>query len=131
MERRLVYDSDAVQAGRCVTCGKRLDRCSCGESKVQRPAVQTGGASAAANAPRDGVVRIMRDKKGRGGKTVTLLVGVPGSSSALAQLTRELKQHCGTGGTLNGDVIEINGDLRTRLHDLLIKRGYKVKLAGG
>jgi translation initiation factor 1 len=87
--------------------------------------------SAAANTPRDGTVRIMRDKKGRGGKTVTLVVGVPGSEAVLTQLTRDLKQQCGTGGTLRGDVIEIQGDFRTRLQELLVKRGYAVKLAGG
>jgi len=131
MERRLVYDSDAVQAGRCPQCGKRLDRCSCQPAGARpRPAAPAGSSSAAA-APRDGTVRIMRDKKGRGGKTVTLVVGVPGPESSLLQLTRELKQHCGTGGTLRGDVIEIQGDFRTRLQELLVKRGYIVKIAGG
>src|SRR4030095_503546 len=81
--------------------------------------------------PRDGVVRILRDKKGRGGKTVSLITGVPGSSTALAQLTSELKRQCGTGGTLRGDVIEIQGDFRERLKAELAKRGYTVKLPGG
>ena len=77
------------------------------------------------------MVRILRDKKGRGGKTVTLITGVPGSSAALAQLTSELKRQCGTGGTLRGDVIEIQGDFRERLKAELDKRGYTVKIAGG
>jgi len=73
----------------------------------------------------------MRDKKGRGGKTVTQITGVSGSAAALAELTSELKRQCGTGGTLRGDVIEIQGDFRTRLKEALEKRGYTVKLAGG
>src|SRR5262245_30861145 len=127
MERRVVYDSDAVGGGRCPTCGKRLDRCSC-RSRRSAPAPAAG---AAASVPRDGVVRLLRDKKGRGGKTVTLITGVPGSPAALAELTSELKRQCGTGGTLRGDVIEIQGDFRARLKESLEKRGYTVKVAGG
>src|SRR5207253_4029653 len=99
MERRIVYDSDTAQPGRCPTCGKRLDRCSCDQP---RRAAQTT-VSAVANIPRDGVVRILRDRKGRGGKTVTVIAGLNGSAGALAQLTSELKRMCGTGGTLRGD----------------------------
>jgi translation initiation factor 1 len=73
----------------------------------------------------------MRDKKGRGGKTVTLVVGVPASVPQLEALTSELKRMCGTGGTLRGDVVEIQGDFRDRVRDELTKRGYVVKLAGG
>jgi translation initiation factor 1 len=81
--------------------------------------------------PRDGVVRILRDRKGRGGKTVTVIVGVPGRPDHLAQLTSELKRMCGTGGTLRGEAIEIQGDHRERLQAELTRRGYRVKLAGG
>jgi translation initiation factor 1 len=84
-----------------------------------------------ANLPRDGVVRILRDKKGRGGKTVTVIAGLSGTQAALTQLTSELKRMCGTGGTLREDVIEIQGDHRERLQAELVKRGYTVKLAGG
>ncbi|MDQ3809588.1 MAG: stress response translation initiation inhibitor YciH [Chloroflexota bacterium] len=126
MERRLVYDSDQVQPGRCPTCGKRLDRCSCARQPARRPP-----SPRAANLPRDGVVRIMRDRRGRGGKTVTLVAGLAGSSAALEQLTAELKRMCGTGGTLRDDVIEIQGDFRERVRQELARRGYTVKLAGG
>ncbi len=71
----------------------------------------------------------MRDRKGRGGKTVTVVTGVPGS--ALAKTAGELKRLCGTGGTLRGDSIEIQGDHRERVAELLRQRGYAVKLAGG
>ena len=126
MERRIAYDSDAVQPGRCPTCGKRLDRCSCGQ---QRPAQPQSGS--ALNLPRDGIVRLLRDRKGRGGKTVTLIAGLGGSPSALAALASDLKRLCGTGGTLRGDVVEIQGDHRERLRAELERRGYTVKLAGG
>ncbi len=77
-------------------------------------------------------MRILRDRKGRGGKTVTVIAGLSGSSAALSQLTSELKRMCGTGGTLrDAGLIEIQGDHRERLRDELVKRGYTVKLAGG
>ena len=125
MERRVVYDSDAVQPGRCPTCGKRLDRCSCGVARQPREQPKT------LNLPRDGVVRILRDRKGRGGKGVTVVAGLPGSPASLSQLTSELKRLCGTGGTLRGELIELQGDVRERLKVELERRGYRVKLAGG
>src|SRR5438270_2778 len=99
MERRLVYDSDAVQAGRCPTCGKRLDRCICGRGRQAAPPANT------LNLPKDGVVRLLRDRKGRGGKTVTLIAGLRGSPETLQQLTSDLKRLVGSGGTLRGDVV--------------------------
>jgi translation initiation factor 1 len=127
MERRVVYDSDLTQPGRCPTCGKRRDRCSCQEPR--RAAAEP--AAVTRQLPRDGVVRILRDRKGRGGKTVTLIAGLSGTQEALTQLTSELKRMCGTGGTLRGDVVEIQGDFRERLQTELTRRGYSVKLAGG
>ena len=125
MERRLVYDSDAVQPGRCPTCGKRLDRCSCGAARAAAPPGKP------LNLPRDGVVRLLRDRKGRGGKTVTLIAGLNGSPAALAALASDLKRLCGTGGTVRDDLVEIQGDHRERLRAELERRGYTVKLAWG
>jgi translation initiation factor 1 len=125
MERRLVYDSDAAAPGRCPTCGKRLDRCSCGAA---RPARQEAKPL---NLPNDGVVRLLRDRKGRGGKGVTLIAGVPGPLDSLTKLSTELKRLCGTGGTVRGDVIELQGDVRERVKVELERRGYRVKIAGG
>jgi translation initiation factor 1 len=125
MERRVVYDSDAVQPGRCPTCGKRLDRCTC--SQMRPPRTETRPL----NVPHDGVVRLLRDRKSRGGKTVTLITGVSGGPSTLAGLLSELKRLCGTGGTLRGDILEIQGDFRERLQTELERRGYTVKIAGG
>jgi translation initiation factor 1 len=111
-----VYDSDAPQPGRCPRCGKRLDRCSC-----QR--------STSPGARRDDIVRLHRDKKGRGGKTVTIITGLP--VAQLDALARDLKRLCGSGGTVRGDTLEIQGDHRDRLLPALQARGFTVKIAGG
>src|SRR5438093_12709781 len=95
MERRIVYDSDTVQPGRCPTCGKRLDRCSC----EQQRRVSASPTSAVQNLPRDGVLRIVRDRKGRGGKTVTVIAGSSGAPTAPAELNTERRRVCGAGRT--------------------------------
>jgi translation initiation factor 1 len=77
------------------------------------------------------VVRVRRETKGRGGKTVTAVAGVPLPDAALALLCGELKKRCGTGGTVKDGVIEIQGDHREAIVAELSKRGYSVKLAGG
>jgi translation initiation factor 1 len=76
-------------------------------------------------------VRLLRDRKSRGGKSVTLITGLTGSPAALTDLASNLKRLCGTGGTVRGDVIEIQGDFRERLKVELERRGYTVKIAGG
>ena len=127
MANRLVYDSDATQPGRCPTCGKRVDRCVCARSRSVAPK----DTPRSVNLPRDGVVRLLRDRKGRGGKTVTLIAGLTGTPAALAALASELKRACGTGGTLRGDLIEMQGDVRDRVKVELERQGYTVKVAGG
>jgi translation initiation factor 1 len=77
------------------------------------------------------VVRLLRDRKSRAGKTVTLITGLSGTPAALAALASDLKRLCGTGGTLRGDILEIQGDFRDRLRAELERRGYTVKIAGG
>jgi len=79
----------------------------------------------------DGIVRVRREKQGRGGKTVTVILGVPLADDALRALAGELKRRCGTGGTAKDGVIEIQGDHRDVLVAELEGRGYTVKLAGG
>jgi translation initiation factor 1 len=76
-------------------------------------------------------VRLLRDRKGRGGKTVTLITGLSGTPAALTALASDLKRLCGTGGTLRGDVLEMQGDFRDRLQTELERRGYTVRVAGG
>lgn len=79
----------------------------------------------------DGVVRLKRESKGRGGKGVTLVTGLPLKESDLKRLAKELKQLCGTGGTVKDGVIEIQGEQREELKSALETRGYTVKIAGG
>ena len=124
---RVVYDT--ALGGNCPRCGKRLDRCNCFGQRDRARAAEA--PAAAASLPRDGVVRVLRDRKSRGGKVVTVVAGLPGGPSAVAQVATDLKRLCGTGGTTKGDVVEIQGDHRERIADLLRARGYTVKLAGG
>ncbi len=79
----------------------------------------------------DGIVRVRREVKGRRGKTVTTVSGIPLSDAALRELSGELKRLCGTGGAAKDGVIEIQGDHRDRLVAALEERGYTVKRAGG
>ena len=81
--------------------------------------------------PRDGVVRLFRDRGGRNGKTVTVVRGLPERGPALEARAAEMKRLCGAGGTLKDGVVEIQGDHRERLAEHLRTLGYTVKLAGG
>jgi translation initiation factor 1 len=88
--------------------------------------------TAPATAPQgDGIVRIRRETKGRNGKGVTTISGIPLPESELKVLAKSLKQLCGTGGSVKEGIIEIQGDMRDKLKAELEKRGYTVKLAGG
>ena len=79
----------------------------------------------------DGIVRIQRQTSGRKGKGVCLISGVDLDDAALEKLAAELKKKCGCGGSLKDGVIEIQGDKRDLLKQLLEAKGMKVKLAGG
>ena len=81
--------------------------------------------------PDDGVVRIFRERGHRGGKTVTVIRGLPERGSGLDARVLELKKLCGAGGTLRDGSIEIQGDHRERIAERLRAAGYRVKLAGG
>lgn len=117
MSRRdgVVYSS---QHGRmCPTCGRRARDCVCRSSP---------------RAPRgDGIVRVRREVKGRRGKTVTTISGIPADTATLRDLAADLKRRCGTGGSAKEGVIEIQGDHAETLVEELKKRGYEVKRAGG
>ena len=67
------------------------------------------------------------EKKGRGGKTVTVVAGLPQNTAFLVGLAAELKRACGTGGTAASESVEIQGDQRERLRPLLVARGFRVK----
>ena len=112
---RLVYSTDGGRL--CPQCHRPVAECVCGKD---RP-TSTG----------DGIVRLHRETKGRGGKAVTLVKGVPLVGAELKKLAKQLKQKCGVGGSLKDDVIEIQGDQRDLLKKELESRGYTVKIAGG
>ena len=79
----------------------------------------------------DGIVRVRRETKNRGGKTVTTVSGVPLGGEALRNLASDLKRRCGSGGTAKDGVIEIQGDHRETIVEELMHRGFTAKLAGG
>ena len=79
----------------------------------------------------DGIVRVSRETKGRGGKAVTLVRGLVLDDAALAALGKRLRSACGAGGTLKDGVIEVQGDHVDRLVVLLQAEGWRVKRAGG
>lgn len=112
---KLVYSTDAGRL--CPQCHRPVAECVCGKD---RPA-----------AVGDGIVRLQRETKGRGGKAVTLITGLTLGQSDMRALAKTLKQKCGVGGALKGDHIEIQGDQRPTLKAELEKQGFKVKIAGG
>lgn len=79
----------------------------------------------------DGDVKIKREIKGRGGKTVTTVTGIPLNAAELKLFAKKLKQACGTGGAVKSGVVEIQGDHRETLLQLIKAEGYSAKLAGG
>ena len=79
----------------------------------------------------DGIVRVGRETKGRKGAGMTVITGVPLHPEGLKGLAKKLKQKCGTGGTLKGQTIEIQGDHRDTLVTELQSMGYTVKKSGG
>ena len=78
-----------------------------------------------ASAQNRGELRL--EKKGRGGKTVTVIAGLPRNHTFLTRLCQELKRACGTGGTVSDDAIELQGDLRDRVRACLRKKEFVVK----
>jgi translation initiation factor 1 len=81
--------------------------------------------------PNDGIVRIARETKGRGGKCVCVIKGLGSDALILNQHLKALKQLCGTGGTLKQYDLEIQGGHREKIKQYLEQQGFKVKLAGG
>ncbi|BAP43153.1 translation initiation factor Sui1 [Pseudomonas sp. 21LCFQ02] len=110
----LVYSTDAGR--HCPDCSQPVDACICKQTVI--PAG-------------DGIARVRRESKGRGGKTVTTVSGVPLAEDALKDLAKALKQRCGTGGSLKDGVIEIQGDHVELLIAELVKKGFKAKKSGG
>lgn len=117
MKGGIVYSTAHGQM--CPECGEPVAGCVCRER--QAGMVPEG----------DGIVRVSRETKGRKGKGVTLITGVPVDENKLRSLAKQLKRLCGAGGTVKDRVIEIQGDHRDLLIAELQKQGYTVKRAGG
>jgi translation initiation factor 1 len=81
--------------------------------------------------PSKQVARLSRSRRGRAGKTVIIIEGLVLTPEGYLDLAHDLRQALGTGGTVKDHVIEIQGDIRDRVADLLVARGYRIKLVGG
>lgn len=81
--------------------------------------------------PKDQDLRVFRESKGRGGKTVSIVKGFVGSETALEELAKKLKTFCGVGGSVKDGEIIIQGDMREKICAYLEKNGYKFKRSGG
>ena len=109
---RLVYTTDLGCT--CPACRRAVADCTCSTAK----AAPAG----------DGIVRIARETKGRGGKTVTLVRGLGLDAVALGALGKALRSACGAGGAQKDGVIEIQGDHRERVAAWLVERDFKVRV---
>lgn len=112
----LVYSTDGGRM--CPECRQVLAQCIC------KAAAKTAPAG-------DGVVRVSRETKGRGGKSVTLVRGLALDPLALAVLGKQLRTACGSGGTVKDGVIEVQGEHCERIIEALKKHGHNARRAGG
>ena len=114
MSPRIVYSTDPEAVSACPRCGR--EPCVC--NTVDLP-------------PKGQTAYVKRERKGRAGKTVTTVYGLQHTSSTFRDLLRTLKTHCGAGGTVREDGLEIQGDHRERIAEKLGALGYRVKISGG
>ncbi|MDM4768520.1 translation initiation factor Sui1 [Pelomonas sp. SE-A7] len=115
---RLVYSTETGRT--CPDCRQALADCRC--AALKKAAKPSSG---------DGIAKVWRESKGRGGKTVTLVKNLPLAEAELQLLGKKLRSACGTGGTTKDGVIEIQGDHAERVTELLVKAGHPAKRAGG
>jgi translation initiation factor 1 len=118
---RTVYSSEHGRI--CPHCGLAEKRCQC--------RANPRGGSPIQNTEGDGIARVSRTSKGRGGKTVTLVTGIQLPPDELTSLAKALKRRCGTGGAVKDGVVEIQGDQRDVVVADLEERGFRVKRSGG
>jgi len=118
-DTRLVYSTETGRM--CPDCKKPMADCSCKKRKTQ----------ISADNKIDGIIRIRRETKGRKGKTVTTISGFDMQADQIERLSSKLKVHCGTGGSVKGGIIVIQGDHREAIKAELEKQGFKTKLTGG
>lgn len=109
---RVVYSTGKGRL--CPKCGWSAEDCHC--SRVLDEAV-----------PAKITVKLRLETQGRGGKSVTVLDGLPRNAAFLAGLARELKRSCGTGGSAREAAVELQGDQRERLRGLLARKGWAVR----
>ncbi len=121
----LVYSTDGGRM--CPNCRRPQPNCAC----LVDTSRTTGTSSAAADGPGHAIVRVNLDIKGRGGKSVTVVRGLPLNPQALAELGKRLRTVCGAGGTVKDGVLELQGDHCERVISLLKEVGWTVKRAGG
>jgi translation initiation factor 1 len=76
-------------------------------------------------------LRVQATRSGRKGKTVTVVSGFQSKRETLQELVKQLKTQCGTGGTVKDNEIEIQGDHKQKILEMLLKLGYKAKISGG
>ena len=111
---RIVYST--ATGGTCAGCGWPQRECKCSSKRA-----------ASAPIPTRVVAKLRMEKRGRGGKTVTVIYGLPQNEAFLKGLCSELKRACGTGGAVIDGGVEVQGELRDRVRDALTKNGYVVK----
>lgn len=121
-DRRLIYSTESGRI--CPECGKPVSACSC-----KKKAVEAGGQPT--RYPIDGTIKIQKETKGRKGKIVTAVYGVPLENEGLEEFAKTLKRRCGAGGSVKNGVIMIQGDHRQTLLDELNRHGYTAKPVGG
>lgn len=114
-KRNVVYSTDSAAAKRCPRCGSYP--CRCPRPKSVSPQQQTA--------------HLYREKKGRGGKTVTVIRQLQLSPEDLEALGKQLKKLCGAGGAVKDGAIEVQGDHREKIAAELERLGYKTKFVGG
>ena len=111
---RLVYSTGLGSI--CPGCGWPDKDCKCSSQRAPSDTI-----------PSRIVAKLRMEKKGRGGKTVTVVAGLPRHAAFLRELCQELKRACGTGGAVADRAIELQGDLRERVREFLQQKGYAVK----
>lgn len=111
---RLAYSTDKGRM--CPKCGWPERDCTCSTR-----------AAADQPVPSRIVAKLRMEKKGRGGKIVTVVFGLPRNGAFLKDLCSELKRACGAGGAVVEDGVEIQGDLRDRVREFLQKKDFVVK----
>jgi translation initiation factor 1 len=99
----------------CPGCGRPARECRCSTHRAHEPV------------PVRIIAKLRIEKTGRGGKTVTVVYGLPRNTAFLEGLCQELKRACGAGGAARDDAVEVQGDHRERLRELLLKKGFGVK----